>query len=252
MASWELLTHWDSQAHCWIRASHLSVQLTALSSLIVSKTRQILYVICWRNFACSVKTIITIFLKIYIYTHPHAPIIKTILLFQKHFSGPTTSEVSVYQDQGYWGLTLRLVLERDIQVTGPLFTIILDNKIEANTSDGTRRTTFPLLISILSQISIMLATEACRIHMLLAAASVNKQSQNCMFPWSQQPSFHSCAKCLGFLRTPWRWVALLSLPDRMESSPLPTRFATRPANNHLPYEAILPLADQKFLSADQC
>ena len=88
----------------------------------------------------------------------------------------------------------------------------------------------------------MLATGVCRIHTLLAAASINKQSQSCMFPWSQQPSFRSCAKCSGFLHMPWHWIALHSLPDRMESSPLPLPFATRPANNHLPYEAMLPLA----------
>ena len=132
------------------------------------------------------------------------------------------------------------------------FTIILENKIEANTSDGTRRTTFPLLIYILPWISIMLATKARRIHMLLAAAPVNKQSQSRAFPWSQQPTFRSCAKCLGFLRTPWRRVALLSLPDRMGSSPPPPHSATRPANNHLPYEAMLPLARPEISqSADQ-
>lgn len=63
VASWERLTCWDSPVHCQIRAYYLSVQLTALGSLITSKPKQIFYATCWRNFVRSVTTVINISLK---------------------------------------------------------------------------------------------------------------------------------------------------------------------------------------------
>lgn len=78
---------------------------------------------------------------------------------------------------------------------------ILGNKAEANSSDGKRRNAFPLLIYILLQISIMPATDACRIHMLLPGPSEAELRQRvAVIPRAKLSQ--TCAKPSGFLCMP--------------------------------------------------
>lgn len=106
VASWECLIHWDSPVHCQIRTYHLSVQLTALGSLITSKPRQIFFATFWRNFVCSVTTVINIFLKciyvcVYIYIYIHK-VFKSSVFILGPFSGSIISAVTVYRIKATW------------------------------------------------------------------------------------------------------------------------------------------------------
>lgn len=186
---------------------------------------------------------------LYLYIHIHQ------LIKQSSFSetpGPTMSKVLLYQDQIYRGFTPLLVLRGGCW--RPPFTIILDNKIEANSSDRTRRTIFPYV----------------NLHFIIDFnyaghwSTENSHASCCSLYKQAEPKLHvpviptaellqNNVKCSGFLRTPRHWVTLFSLPDRMDSSPLPPHFATWPASNHLPYEAILCLAGTEMTqSANQC